>query len=39
MRVNPNMSNYINAGINNTSQALNTAVQQLSSGLSVAFAV
>lgn len=35
MRVDPNMSNFVNAGISNTSQALNTAVQQLSSGLSV----
>lgn len=36
MRVNPNMSDYVNAGISNTSQALDKAVQQLSSGLSVA---
>lgn len=36
MRVNPNMSDYVNAGISTTSQALDKAVQQLSSGLSVA---
>lgn len=36
MRVNPNMSAYVSAGINSTSQALDKAVQQLSSGLSVA---
>ncbi|MGI4756691.1 MAG: flagellin [Janthinobacterium lividum] len=35
MRVDPNMSAMISAGINSTAQALNTSIQQLSSGLSV----
>lgn len=36
MRVDPNISSYVSAGISNTAQALNTSLQQLSSGLSVA---
>ncbi len=36
MRVDPNMSDFVNTGISTTSQALDKAVQQLSSGLSIA---
>ncbi|MGI4854680.1 MAG: hypothetical protein ACRYF4_11625 [Janthinobacterium lividum] len=36
MRVNPNTSSLVNAGINSTGQALNTSLQQLSSGRMVA---
>lgn len=36
MRVDPNISSYVSAGISSTAQALNTSIQQLSSGLSVA---